>query len=459
MDDNFDSEGALPDFSRPRAGNMPRAAFMKRAAQLGLGAAAVGPLAQAFDATTAHADSVATDAPTTLNVWYSTDYSGKVAQKVAQMFMRKHPNIKVVLTPVAGTGAAQKLLTSVAAGNPPDVAHVDGAFPVSFGARNALLPLDGYIKGSDIKQADFYPYKWAQAQWDGKTYGLGVDAQGINLLFWNKDLFQKAGLDPDRPPTTIAQLDRYMQKLTIKKAGRYSQLGLIPWYGVGQFLSIWVGAFGGGNSLYDAQTHKITANDPHVVKALQWEVDWAKKLGITEVSSFAAGFKTGAADPFLEGKMAMEATGIWMIGQIQKYAPKMRWGIAPLPSVDGRKSMYVAGRYLAIPRGAKNPQAAWEFIQYFCTGEGITTWCDSQSDYPANVPASLQPVFNATPAQRLIASLLPHGYAFPAVPVGDLYWNTLTQAEDQARHSQLSPQAALDQVTQKVQTALNAYIR
>ena len=397
----------------------------------------------------------------TINYWYAGGGAPlKAANKVAQLFMKTHPTIHVVVTgvPIPSNAIAtnQKLMTAVLSGSPPDVAYMDGGVITSWGARNALTAVDPYVTTSGIKPSDYDKAHWDGTQWAGHTWGLPMEDDGIGFLYWNKDLFKKAGLDPEKPPTTIAQLDQTIDKLTIKKNGKYAQIGMIPWLGVGQYLALWGGAFGG--SWYDQKTHKITADSPGLVKALTWEVGWAKKLDIANVDTFVSGFTSSINDAFISGHVAMVADGVWRVGSLEQYAPKMHWGISYLPSPDGHKSLYVAGEYVVMPKGSKHPKEAFELMKFMSGPQGIVPWSKDNSYYPSNVAATKDPYFNRTPARRVITSLLPYGYSWPSLPMADLYWDTMTRAEDQARHLKISPQAALAGVSTQMQPELQKYI-
>jgi multiple sugar transport system substrate-binding protein len=112
---------------------------------------------------------------------------------------------------------------------PPDVLILSGPDNVGTWAHEKLIvPLDDYMASAKIDQSDFYEAPLAMCQVLGKYYCLpwGTD---IYALYWNKDMFEAAGLDPEKPPETMEQVAEYADKLTKKDAsGELTQVGFIP---------------------------------------------------------------------------------------------------------------------------------------------------------------------------------------------------------------------------------------
>src|SRR5205085_806052 len=142
-----------------------------------------------------------------------------------------------------------------------------------------IQPLDPWFAQLHISQTKWLPWVWKMQYFHSRVWGL-VQEYDTLLFVWNKDAFKKAGLDPNRPPRTIAELDAYSAKLTkFDSKGNLIQAGMIPWagqqgttYGAGdqrggdpQFFST---LFGG--SVYDAVHQKYTVNQAANVKALEW---------------------------------------------------------------------------------------------------------------------------------------------------------------------------------------------
>ena len=198
----------------------------------------------------------------------------------------------------------------------------------------------------------------------GRVWGLPSTPTTF-ALHWNKTLFRQAGLDPERPPQTIAELDDFAQRLTKRDAdGRLTQIGFLPqvpgW--AGWAFPSW---FGGGLFADD----KVTAGTrPENLAAYQWVKSYSDRYGRDDVRAFISNVGTFASsqDPFFSGRAAMVLQGVWLNHYIKMYAPGMDYGAAPWPAaVPEVHDFTVADSdMLFIPRGAKHPREAWEFMRY-----------------------------------------------------------------------------------------------
>lgn len=292
----------------------------------------------------------------------------------------------------------QKTLVSTAAGVPPDVAGLWDAQVPQFAAINALEPLDELAKEHGIT-ADYYkPAYWKSCTYEGHLWGL-ISTPAAAALHYNKTIFLKnaeklkaAGLDPNRPPRTIDELDRYaaaMDDIETDATGtkRIRSSGYLPTY-PGDWMSHYAFWFGG--SLYDEKTGKFTLTSPAVIKAYEWVKSYSVRLGKDSLTNFTSGLGqfNSSQNPFLSGAVAMEQEGPWMSNYIEDLKPSMNrwkfpkekeknlsteerranyeWGAAPFPSaVPGMEDVTFAGfDILMIPKGAKHKKEAFEFIAY-----------------------------------------------------------------------------------------------
>jgi ABC-type glycerol-3-phosphate transport system substrate-binding protein len=150
--------------------------------------------------------------------------------------------------------------------------------PIQLAVQGGLMPLDNFLKASKvIKQSDFYPGTWASCTFHGHVYCIPYDYDSF-AFFWNKDLFKAAGLDPNKPPRTWAELSTYAKKLTkYDKKGNITQLGFAPWV-TSTSAAEWP-MWANGGQLWNYKDAKPTMNQPANVAALQGEVNWAKEFG------------------------------------------------------------------------------------------------------------------------------------------------------------------------------------
>src|SRR5690242_788353 len=164
---------------------------------------------------------VGAQAGVTLRYYYPVGVSGplnKLMTELVHEFSASHPGIKI--EPVfAGNyvEAMAKAMTGVLGGTPPDVAVLDTPELFSLLDRDAIIPLDDLIAQSGGQKwlDDFYPAFLLNARANGHIYSIPWQ-RSTPIFYYNKDLFRKAGLDPNRPPKTWTELVQYAQRLTIR---------------------------------------------------------------------------------------------------------------------------------------------------------------------------------------------------------------------------------------------------
>lgn len=396
-----------------------------------------------------------------ITVWHpwGQDYSKKL-QRVVDRYHKTQQRVRVrlVYTPT-DLSTNQKFFTAVAAGKPPDASFVDGTQVAQWAEWGAIEPLDKYIQRDGVRPEDFYAPSWKQAQYRGKVWALTYCADPNFAFCWNKALFKKAGLNPDRPPRTIEELDRLAQTLTQDKDGRLLSVGLIPWdqYGAANSLFTWGWAFGG--KFYDERAQRITANDPRVVKALEWMVSYSKRMGITRVNSATSGWGTGASNPFITGNLAMRSVHISTLQEMKQYAPNLDYGIAPLPgSPDGEiGSSWVGGWLMAIPRGSAQPEAGWDFMRWVCTTpEGTSAVAEEVGLLPGFRHAPAIAKVKKDPGLRMFVDILENTkHQRPVMPVQAFFMGSLDRAVERALYGKQTPKESLDQATAETQRELN----
>ncbi len=406
-------------------------------------------------------DEVTSGGPTEITVWHpwGQDNAKGLAKIVARYnAMQQKTRVRLVFTPT-DLSTNQKFFTAVAAGKPPDVSFVDGTQVAQWAEWNALEPLDEFIQRDKVRPDDFYAPCWKQSLYKNHVWAMTYCADPNFAFCWNKSEFRRAGLNPEKPPRTIEELDRIAKALTVDKGGRLDKLGIIPWsqYGAANSTFTWGWAFGG--QFYDEKTQTITANDPKIVKAVEWMVSHAKRLGITRVNASASGWGTGVSDPFSTGNLGMKCVHISTLHDLTKYAPNLDYGIAPLPGTpDGEiGSSWVGGWLLCLPRGSRHPQEGWDFIRWMCaTPEGTKAIADEMGLLPGFRRSPAIAKVKRDPKLKMFVKILEESkHQRPVMPVQAYFMGALDRAIDRAVYGKQTPQQAMDQATAETQRELD----
>lgn len=398
---------------------------------------------------------------TVIALWHPWGGTGKDGLiNIVKQFNRTHPGIRVqpLYTP-NDLGSNQKFFTAVAANLAPDLIFVDGTQAAAWAEQGAIQPLDRYVKRDGIKPEDYFRPAWVQNCYRNRVWALPFQV-GPNFAFvWNKKVFREVGLDPEKPPQTIEELDRFSKITTKVEHGKLIRMGFIPWamYGYANSLFTWGWIFGG--DFYDPKANKVTANDPHIVKALEWMISYAKKYDIKTVNAFSSGFGSKEQDPFLSGQLAM--TGIYMgaVEDIKRYAPDLDYGISymPFPKGGERHCSWVGGWCLGIPKGAKHPNEAWEFIKWCCHDPVGTTMTGKSLGIPS--------AYKQSPYLKKMERMPEYGFFYkaleqsrhqrPVMPAQAFYMNALDNAVDYSIYGVMTPKQALDKATKDTQAELD----
>ncbi|GAB4317031.1 MAG: hypothetical protein Kow0059_09880 [Candidatus Sumerlaeia bacterium] len=389
-------------------------------------------------------------------------------------FEKRNPDIEVVVARLGPDGFVdpQKLLTAVAGGVPPDVLQQDRFQIGEWAFRGTFRPLNDLIERDDFNLDQFFDTCLMEAVYEDRIYGIPRYTDGRGL-YYNKQAFRQAGLDPDRPPRTWEELRQYALKLTSRDGDRLSKAGFIPMYG-NSFLYMY-GWLNGGEFM-SADGSRATLNDPRIVEALGWVVDFYDMFGgADEVESFISGFQANQYDPFIIGQLAMVIDGSWVLDRIASFAPGLEFGVAPPPAPKGREPITWSGGFaLVIPSGAPHPEASWRFIKWMTSVEGWKAYCEGQKRYNELRGNQFVPPLTASREadamiRDLFAPKLPHLRAAfesfqnmmsiskfrPVTPVGNKMWDEQLRASEDAIRHKATPQEALDTATRNVQKELD----
>jgi len=405
--------------------------------------------------------------PHVITVWQPFDASNQAAlDHLVAEFERTHPGTKVRMSFASNDlTSSQKLFLAIAGGVGPDVTFVDGQQLSEWAARGALADLTESFNKSGLKAGDFWSPRWRESTFRGHVYALPWGADPNFALVWNKDMFRKAGLDPEKPPRTIDDLDKMIDKLTVvDRQGSITSLGINPleWTGANSLFT-WGYAFGGNLYKEPDGTHPlgtVTADDPKVVKALEWMAKFGRKYDVRKVSSFDSQVVGVGNSPFLAGKSAMRLLHVSQIKDLKKYAPTMDIGIGLIPApLDGEyPNGWIGGWSLAVPRNAHVRPEAFEFIKWMCTSQEAT---DIEAIDMEQFPAyALSPVFERLrqdPVRGVFYRILASAkHVRTLMPVQGYYMEQLGRAMDEVLYGGQSPREALAKVTVDVTKRLQS---
>lgn len=285
------------------------------------------------------------------------------------LWRKRFPKLKIKEVKVADDNAeVTKTLLAVNAGNPPDLIGVHGQLP-QLVKRGAVENLDKYYEAAGIKPDYFLKPLADYVRYDGHWYGLpGASNPTTGTILYVPKLVQAAGVDPNRMPKTWDELWTATKKVTKFDAkGNVQRIGLPVDTGL-----TWVNLYCGRQVAYDQATNKFHADDPCVKDYFRFN----KRLvdfygGIQKYTKFISGDQTvwncSPKAYIPTGKVLFSLDAYWSGAQMDTCYDVV-WKLAAPPTPHGETSEWAAlapvAWVLAIPRGADNPQLAFDFVKY-----------------------------------------------------------------------------------------------
>lgn len=320
---------------------------------------AVGVLASGFIAVSSA--SMAAD----LQMWERSGGNKDMVDKLVEMWNAKNPDRKIVLTYIVHAEMVAKLAQAIASGDVPDLMGMDLIYAPQFEKAGQLVDLTDKIGNwPELKTAS--PGHMMVATYDKRIYGVPLYAD-VSALFYNKDLFEKAGLDPNKPPNSLPQLRQYADKITslggdIKGYYLPGSCAGCNIFTVGPLM--W--ASGAKIEAKDAGDEPLVGDG--VKQVLQFERDMVKAGNVHE-SDRAENGETFHLQ-FGSGKVGMMGTGNFNIKLARDQNPNMKFGISLLPGMaEGSSASFIGGDLVVVPKGSKRVDDAVDFMKFILSDE------------------------------------------------------------------------------------------
>jgi multiple sugar transport system substrate-binding protein len=357
----------------------------------------------------------------TLTIWTGYPELEPFYRDVAAQFQKTHPNVQFQFLSTTLREFEAKLQTALPSCSGPDIFDVEPNLAPILVAGNLIDPNPPAVD-AQVKSGAYTPYVVNYFTYSGKTYGIPMMDGSLAALYYNKDMFTAAGLDPNKPPTTFDEMMTDAIKLTKTDAtGKITVSGMsmrLSGQGSGIAEKFWFFLHNmGGDIIVPSADGKGWHNgydNAAGQKALTYYIDSVYKNKVTSptVPSDAAAFEAGQA--------AMLLRESWVIGDIAKNSPNLNYGVAPMPrDVKFDTLTQPAGIYVA--KCSKNPDLAWEYNQLLTNKTNPllqvkeTGWVSDRSDVDMSALVAQIPQYSqfVNPPKDM------GYYAYPLIPSFD----------------------------------------
>lgn len=312
-----------------------------------------------------------------LEFYFPVAVGGAAADTIEQLtaeYAAANPDVNITAI-YAGSysDAGQKALTAARGGNPPQLSVLLSTQMFALIDEDVIVPFDDFLTEEEKAEwiGGFYPSFMENSQTGGMTYGIPFQ-RSTPVLYWNKEAFAAAGLDPEVAPANWDEMVEMGTALTLKDdSGNVTQWGVrIPSagfpYWLFQGLSTPAGAI-----LANSDGNKVNFNDAKVVEALEYLVALSAEHGIMQPGSIEWGPTPKA---FFEGETAMMWTTTGNLTNVRNNAP-FDFGVAMLPAKERRGAPTGGGNfYLFKDSTDEQKDAAVDFVQWITAPEQAATW-------------------------------------------------------------------------------------
>src|ERR671921_2609289 len=300
-----------------------------------------------------------------LAMWERSGGNKQMVDMLVAAWNKKNPDCKVKLTYIPHTEMVGKIAQGIASGEVPDLMGMDLIYAPQFEKAQQLVDITDRIKDwPELKTAS--KGHMTVATFEQKLYGVPLYAD-VSALFYNKDLFKKAGLDPAKPPTSLAELRTYADKITALGGG------IKGYYLPGNCAGCNIFTVG---PLMWASGAKIEATGPGdeplvgdgVKQVLQFTREMVKSRNVPPGARSENGETFHLQ--FGSGKVGMMGTGNFNITLARQQNPKMDFGIALLPGAAPNSSAsFIGGDLVVVPKGSKRVDDAVNFMKFLLSDE------------------------------------------------------------------------------------------
>ena len=329
-----------------------------------------------------------------LSGWASSPSETALLESLLYRFSVENPDITVKYEPITGD-YKQALLTAIASGTEPDLYYMDISWWQELAKNDVILPMDDLMSATGVKREDFIPSLMDAFSFNGKTYGIPKDFNTLGL-FYNKDLFDKAGLAYPTDDWTWDDLKSAAQKTTDLKDANKPVYGVCMAPDSGRF-PIFV--FQNGGTVMNADYSDTTLDTEAAIGAAQFYTDFrANKTGASP-ADVGEGWQ---GTVFGKGQCAMVYEGGWLISYLRDQFPGTKYGVVLPPAGPKGEGNLIFTVAWGISKNTKNPEAAWKVVDFLTNEASQKTVLESGFALPTRMSLQTSDYFKNNPNSAAI---------------------------------------------------------
>jgi len=306
-------------------------------------------------------DAATSDGVQTLTMWARSDDEGFLPDLVDE-FNASHEDIQLELTLVPSAQVVQKYSTAASTGSGPDVVAVEiGTIP-QFTSTGWLQDITDEVTALPYRDA-LSPAHLEQGAVGDRNFAVPLSAD-VSVLYWNKDLFEQAGLDPEKAPATWDEIRAAAEAVSSLdgKDGYFFSGACAGCMAFTMLPYVWAG----GGEVLESDGDQVTpllSPNPQLEAALTFLRGMVDDGLVPQTAQTENG--SDQFGPFFSGQVGMFVQGTYPFAQLKENYPDVDFGLTPVPSQDGSgTASFAGGDDLAITEGTDR-EAGMTVLKWF----------------------------------------------------------------------------------------------
>lgn len=357
--------------------------------------------------------------------WWTAEGGGEYLEQIVADFEAEHPNIKIKLSTLPFGEVRNQIIASQATKTVPDLLAMNPPWTREFYDLGILAPLDDLMAADpDFVKEDYFPASFTPIE--GNTYLMPVNAQAF-YLYYNKDMFEAAGL---QPPTTWEEIVSSAKALTNPDKNEYGFTITMAEQEAsnGSILFLYPLLYAqNGRTFVDGKYTVETEEMRNALNLLdQMNKDGSILPGTTTKS------EVQMVEEFSVGNIGMMISNDSHLKTVSTRNPDLNFGIVPIPSVDGsaQPELRHHGWDIAISENCEHKEEAWEFISYLCSKPVMEGYCNAAMKLPAAYGVSVEYLDQYPVAQDALDIMNEYDMVeeLMVMPMASACWVDLTKA-------------------------------
>lgn len=345
-----------------------------------------------------------------IELWhYFNETSQSSLNQVIEAYNSSQDQYEVAATFISRNDLMKQYTLGAVSGELPDMGMVDNPDMASYISLGVFADITDYANQWG-ELSKFYESPISTCYQDGKLYGLPSNTNSI-AMYYNKTMFQDAGLTDADVPTTWDELYEVSKKLKkddvygfsmCAKGSEEGTFNFIPWFS------------SAGASVSDLDS-------PEAIKTMQFLRKLIEEgLMSEEVVNWG---QSDVMNAFIAEKVAIVQNGSWYIPQLDEANPNFEWGVALLPK-DQKTSSCIGGENIGICTGG-NMEGAWDFLSYFMSAQANADFCEGAAKFPVRSDAmALKPIWSEDERYQVFSKALESAQARGP----EIQWPTISEA-------------------------------